>query len=237
MRIANVLLAGILLCGAAFSEPLSIGALRCEYLDNPLGIDVTAPRLSWVLSSPERGARQTAWQILVASTSAGLAADQGDLWDSGKVSSHQSVHVVYSGKTLASGQDCFWKVRVWNTQDEASSWSPAGHWSMGLLADTDWKGDWIGIKRGAQSPRLQSEALRNANWIWFPGDAPASPPPGERFFRTTFEVSDVASVESVQAWFTADNRAELFFNGESAASVETYNETRNADLTDGCDPE
>lgn len=150
MRLATLLLAGLLLCSAALSEPLHIGALRCEYLDNPLGIDVTAPRLGWLLASPERGARQTAWQVLVASSSDLLAQDKGDLWDSGKIPSDQSAQVVYAGKTLQSGQACFWKVRAWNQTDEASSWSAPAHWSMGLLSPSDWKGEWIGVNRGTR---------------------------------------------------------------------------------------
>ena len=75
--------------------------LRCEYLADPLGIDVGKPRLRWVIESARRGERQTAYQILVASTPELLAKNQGDLWDSGKVASDQSAHEAYAGKPLA----------------------------------------------------------------------------------------------------------------------------------------
>jgi alpha-L-rhamnosidase len=80
--------------------------LRCEYGRNPLAVDETQPRLSWVVAAGknQRGVIQTAFQVLVASSPELLKAEQGDLWDSGKVSSDQSVHVVYGGKGLASGQ-------------------------------------------------------------------------------------------------------------------------------------
>src|ERR1035437_1644902 len=81
---------------------LSPDRLRCEYLDNPLGIDTPQPRLSWVLESRQRAEKQTAYQILAASSEALLKADSGDLWDTGKVGSYQTLHVAYAGKGLGS---------------------------------------------------------------------------------------------------------------------------------------
>src|SRR5210317_2284052 len=83
--------------------------LRCEYLVNPLGVDVVKPRLSWVCKSSERGQRQTAYRVLVASSSEKLKKDIGDLWDSGVVKSDQSIHVVYNGKPLQSDKHYYWK--------------------------------------------------------------------------------------------------------------------------------
>jgi len=121
-------------------------ALRCEYLENPLGIDVPRPRLSWRLAAShmaERGQRQTAYQILVASTPEGLARNIGDRWDSGRVRSDQSIQVEYAGKALVSGAECYWKVRSWDAADSPSPWSDAGRWSMGLLQAGDWTARWI----------------------------------------------------------------------------------------------
>ena len=131
---------GVALCASG----VSVGDLRCEYLKAPLGIDVIKPRLSWVITSRERNTRQMAYQILVASSSELLSRNQGDLWDSGKVDSDQSIHVDYAGKNLGSGQACFWKVRVWGNDGVASKWSAPAQWSMGLLNADDWKGQWIG---------------------------------------------------------------------------------------------
>jgi hypothetical protein len=69
----------------ALGGEVSVNHLRCEYLSDPLGIDVPQPRLSWRIESATRGEMQTAYQVLVASTPEKLAADQGDLWESGKV--------------------------------------------------------------------------------------------------------------------------------------------------------
>ena len=119
--------------------------LRCEYRVNPLAVNTVNPRLSWVLESQKRSQRQTAYRILVAGSEANLAVDKGDLWDTGKVNSGQSVQVVYAGRKLSSQMRCCWKVRVWDKDGKASAWSRAAVWKMGLLKDADWKGRWITI--------------------------------------------------------------------------------------------
>ena len=111
---------------------MQVQSLLCEYRENPIGIDTPAPRLSWQLDSKERGQRQTAYRILVASSPELLQQGQGDLWDSGKVVSDQSLHVRYGGKPPAAGQQCFWKVQVWDKDGKESGWSPAATWEIGL---------------------------------------------------------------------------------------------------------
>ncbi|MHA1264455.1 MAG: glycoside hydrolase family 78 protein [Candidatus Helarchaeota archaeon] len=118
--------------------------LRCEYLVNPLGIDVLKPRLSWIIKSTDRSQIQTAYHLLVASSEELLSQDQGDLWDTGIVKSEQSIHIEYNGKPLQSRMFCYWKVRVWDKDDVPSEWSPSAFWSMGLLTPNDWKAKWIG---------------------------------------------------------------------------------------------
>ena len=113
--------------------------LRTEYLTDPMGIDETRPRLSWVLDSDARGTRQTAYQVLVASSQALLDKDTGDLWDSGKVESDQMAQIAYAGRPLASEQDVFWRVRVWTQDGQATSWSPVAQWRTGLLNPVDWE--------------------------------------------------------------------------------------------------
>src|SRR4051794_22637445 len=99
--------------------------LRCEYRVDPLGIDVAQPRLSWVLQSDspqQRGQKQSAYQIFVASSRDKLNSDQGDLWDSGKVASDDTIQIVYAGKALASNGSAFWKVQTWNAAGAPSDW-------------------------------------------------------------------------------------------------------------------
>jgi len=128
--------------------------LRCEYASNPLGIDVTSPRFSWQIVHPQRGQLQSAYQVLVASNESNLGNNTGDMWDSGKVESGESVNVVYQGKSLKSGKRCYWKVRVWDKDEGASSWSNPVVFEMGLLNPDDWQGVWIGAEGGKTEKAL-----------------------------------------------------------------------------------
>ncbi len=120
--------------------------LRCEYLQNPIGIDEVHPRLSWRVESEQRGQSQSAYQIIVAATAEGLSDDAGSRWDSGKVQSSNTLHVPYAGSDLKTGQLCFWKVRAWDQDDKASSWSKPASWSMGLLSESDWSASYISFR-------------------------------------------------------------------------------------------
>jgi alpha-L-rhamnosidase len=142
-RFKSILTLGVLLLAGVCPAALSTHYLRCEYLENPLGIEAGAPRLSWILDADQRGARQAAYQILVASSPELLSADSGDLWDSGRVASDESSQIAYGGQGLVSRERCFWKVRVWDGDGQATPWSPMAQWQMGLLAPADWSAKWI----------------------------------------------------------------------------------------------
>lgn len=131
--------------------------LKCEYTVNPLGIDVVQPRFSWILQSSQRGEMQTAHQILVASSERKLKDDIADKWDSRKVISDQSVNVAYKGRRLASGEKCYWKVRVWDKDDNPGSCSNTATFQMGLLHNNDWQGVWIGAKKNISAPLFRKE--------------------------------------------------------------------------------
>src|SRR5690242_765806 len=161
---------------AADDPLLTPGYLRCEYLVDPLGIDVRAPRLSWIVESTARAQKQTAYQVLVAGDRESLARDQGDLWDSGRVESNETSAVVYAGKPLRSHQPCHWKVRVWDKDGKPSGWSRPAIWTMGLLDPSEWQqAEWIGSDRDRPVGKA--------------GAQPASlvlPPPS--YLRTSFAV-------------------------------------------------
>jgi len=131
---------------------VTIANLKCEYLENPVGIDALNPRLSWQLISDQRGEKQTAYQLLVSGSEENLDNDLGDLWDTGKVKSDQSIHIEYDGKPLESGMPCYWKVRIWDKDGKPSSWSRPGKWSMGLLNPEDWRAQWIGSPDSVTAP-------------------------------------------------------------------------------------
>jgi alpha-L-rhamnosidase len=121
----------------------SISNLICEYRTNPLGIDVTAPRLGWQMQSDRRGARQTAYRILAANDPQRLSEGEADSWDSSKIETDQSIHIPYAGQELSSRQRVYWQVTVWDEIGQASHSDPAW-FEMGLLERSDWKGEWIG---------------------------------------------------------------------------------------------
>jgi alpha-L-rhamnosidase len=126
--------------------------LRCEYLQNPLGIDTQNPRFSWQLSSEERGQVQTAYRVIVTSSIDLLNLDRGDMWDSGKVGSGRSVNIVYEGSELTSGTRYFWKVICWDMDAVPSSSSEPAYFETGLFARHDWQGKWISAEEELQSP-------------------------------------------------------------------------------------
>ena len=143
-RLTSLIFAALLSLPLAALHAAEVTDLRCEYLKDPLGIDVAKPRLSWkIVISKQRGVRQTAYQILVASTPELLAKDKGDLWDSGKVESDRSIQVEYAGKPLESETGCHWKVRVWD-QNQKATWSDAAMFLTGKIRADDWRGTWIG---------------------------------------------------------------------------------------------
>lgn len=124
---------------SAQSTPLQAVDLRCEYLVDPIGIDTSAPRFSWKIEPVDsaRGRMQQAWEIKVTGTEDEL------LWDSGKVSSEDSVNINYAGKALVSNQDCRWQVRLWGKNGKVGPWSDSARFVMGLLDDAEWQGPWI----------------------------------------------------------------------------------------------
>lgn len=133
---------------------LTPGYLRCEYRVDPWGVDAKdpwtqqqRPRLYWIVTSQRRMAKQVAYRILVASSPENLNANYGDMWDSGRVCSDQTIHVEYNGATLQSGQRLWWKVKTLELfSGKASPWSTNAFFQMGLLNANDWSGaKWIGV--------------------------------------------------------------------------------------------
>jgi alpha-L-rhamnosidase len=192
-------------------------ALRCEYLTNPSGIAEPRPRLGWIVESGGRGQRQTAWRVLVAGDAGLLERDGGDLWDSGRVESDQSIHVPYAGKALQSWQECFWKVQVWDKDGKCYGWSRPARWSMGLLSPADWHGKWIGKDEDAA---MKPVVMSGADWIWFPEDVePAAFPIGQRHFRRVIELPRDRAIKSARLAMTSDNLSDVFLNGVKLGSA------------------
>ncbi|MFA6241677.1 MAG: family 78 glycoside hydrolase catalytic domain [Candidatus Hydrogenedentales bacterium] len=222
---------GVTTAMAAESDALVYG-LRCEYRSNPLGIDTTQPRLSWKIEAAGRNRAQSAYQILVATSPDVLAADKGDVWDSGKVKSDQSLNILYAGAALASHQACSWKVRVWDEAGKESAWSEPALWTMGILKPEEWTAKWIGLDSGDE-PADNSGDVAKARWIWFAEGEPAqSAPVGIRYFRKTIEVPADRKLVSATAFLAGDNQAKLFVNGVHATDFSTAKSATEKPITD-----
>jgi len=204
MKKVLLLFVASLFLGCGQPEGLSPVRLTCEYLENPEVVDVLQPRLSWInlADEGERGQEQTAWQVRVAGSVEDL--ETSDLWDSGKNLSAQSIRVKYEGKTLKSGQECWWQVRVWDRDGVVSPWSEAAFWRMGLLEKGDWKAKWIG------APWQGEEALPKPSGG--PDGRPEDFGPPAPLLRKEFTVAK--SVASAVAYVSGLGYFELYMNGK-----------------------
>ena len=160
--------------------------LTCEYLANPLGIDSAAPRLSWQNDSTERNWRQSAYQILVATSAEGLR--NPDVWDSGRRESADSVSIAYAGPKLESGKRYYWTVRVWDRAGKMSRAPAPAWWEMGLLAESEWgAAQWISRK----DPEEEADRA-GIRWIWAPQQDGAAVPGGTKaVFRAEFDLPEM----------------------------------------------
>ncbi len=168
---------------------LGVTALTCEHLPNPLGIDARIPRLGWHLVASHPNCLQKSYRILVATQPDRLAAETGDLWDSGRVESNASTQVEYQGKPLPSGARAYWTVKAWDQAGVESDWAPAAWFEMGLLNPEDWTSRWIAI-----APEDQSSAH-------------AAP-----YFRKAFSAR--SEIRSARAYVCGVGYHELYLNGQ-----------------------
>lgn len=145
---------------AAQKEPTGPVELRVDGLSTPLGIDDPAPSFSWQLRDPERGARQTAYEVLVATAPALLRQGKADVWDSGRIDSDTSLNVRYGGPAVAASTRYFWQVKVWDAAGKPYAPSQVGWWETGLLAQDAWRGQWIGYETAEEA------AVRHAPAAW-----------------------------------------------------------------------
>jgi alpha-L-rhamnosidase len=127
----------------SFGSTTRVTNLRCEYLVNPLGIDVNSPRLSWQIRSEAINFKQTAYEIRVAESPSRLGKVKKLIWTSGNVISDQSVNVAYIGPKLEPKKRYYWQVRIWDSQKKVSNWSETAWWETGLTDPALWKAEWI----------------------------------------------------------------------------------------------
>ena len=171
------------------SRLINVGHLRVEYKENPLGLGTPIPRLTWQISGEGRGVAQDAYQIRVARSASDLVAARSLVWDSGFVTSHDSVLLPYSGPALQSRQRYLWHVRVRDHEGHESAWSEAAFWEMGLLDRSDWTAKWI-------EPEPEGDS---------------SGPLPSPYFRRVFRVG--SGVRSARLYVTSHGVYEVHING------------------------
>jgi alpha-L-rhamnosidase len=200
--------------------------LRCELLENPLGIDATAPRLSWQSDSIARDWRQTAYEILVATQPELLEPGSADIWDSGKVDSADSVGIVYAGPALKSRSRYYWTVRVWDAQSQTPAYSALAWWEMGLFAPADWSAKWV-----RWNDPVDLTARQNMQWIWVSGhDAAHVLPDTSAVFRLRFTFPEKASRAALYLLARGDYMSRL--NGRELTAKRGWLSFDRQELTD-----
>ena len=219
------------------THAITISNLRCEYLKNPVGLDVAQPRLSWELNSDIRGDKQSAYQILVASTAENLAKDNGDVWNTEKVSTDQCNQLVFKGKDLKSVTEYFWKVRVWDACGKQSEWSSTAKWAMAFMDQKEWKAKWIGYdaayddraKWEKENPKMN---LDNLKWIYVPKAKDKKDNElSVVFFRKEIQISANSKIQSAQFILSAYNTCNVIVNSKIVGQAYLWNPTTFTDIT------
>ena len=175
----------------AYSQ-MTVDKLLTENRENPVGLDVEAPRFSWQIRSDKRNAMQTAYEIRVGDDQTSLSKGTNLIWNSGKMSTDQSVHVTYGGDALQSGKRYYWQVRVWDNDGKASQWSEPAFWQMAFLEPaTAFKARWIG-------PGFQEDTTQRPSPV----------------FRKEFSTQQGKQIASATAYITAHGMYEAQLNGQ-----------------------
>ncbi len=173
--------------------------LRCEYLKNPLGLDVKNPRLFWKLEAKDqssRGLSQRAYRIEVASSERLLKLGQADLWDSGIVRSSDTTQIEYEGEALRYPMNCWWRVRVSDQAGNWSNWSEPAFWTVGPMREKDWNAEWVGTDE-----------------VFVPSKDMAKPEPSmaNPWIRKTYELQEIPA--SALMYVASCGYHELYING------------------------
>jgi alpha-L-rhamnosidase len=202
-------------CRAADSPTGAPKELSCESLKEPLGVDVARPRLAWKLTDSRSGAKQTAYEIQVASSKGKLASEKPDIWDSGKIASAASLNVAYAGPVLSASRRYYWRVRVWDKDGRPYPASAISWWETGLLDRGNWKAKWI----GHEEPELHRVRETGAVWITNPEtNAPKLTSDTHHNFRFRFEPAK--SVRRATVYVTGRDTVSAWLNGKQVLEAQ-----------------
>lgn len=192
-------------------------ALQVDNLTNPLGIDDPAPRFSWQLQDPARGAAQSAYQLQVATSPESLANNAPGVWNSGVNKSSQSMNVVYAGPALKPSTRYFWRVQVWDTAGKPYPASEIGWWETGLMTQEAWRAQWIGY----ETPEEATVRSATSSWITNPdANALAQEKQKEQHFAYRTTVTLAKPVKSATLYATAQDTVSAWINGAQTLTAD-----------------
>jgi len=173
----------IFLCSSIVSaQPVD---LRCDHLENPIGIDNPSPRLSWRINDTRQGAFQSSYRIIVGTDSLDVVRGTGNTWDTGKKAT-SDILVSYSGKELQPFTRYYWKVTT-GDMDSKETQSSVHSFETGMMGMANWQGAWIGDGK----------------------DINYEPAP---YFRKQFTAGK--QIKSARAYIAVGGLYELYINGE-----------------------
>lgn len=127
------------------TQHLSITDLQCEYLENPISVDITNPRFTWKIADNRKGASQYAYRITVGTDSAAVAHGTGNMWDTGKTVSNSTL-ASYAGNPFTPFTQYYWSVTVWGADNNKSTTSKVASFRTGMM-NANWRGSWISDSR------------------------------------------------------------------------------------------
>src|SRR5579863_1877548 len=207
-RVAGAGFCALLACAAATAQVGKPEKLECESLVTPLGMDAEKPTLSWQLRDTRDGAKQTAYEVLIASSAVNLASGKADVWDSGKVESRDSIGVAYGGPAMQPSKRYFWRVMVWDRDGKAYPASDVSWWETGLLKQDNWKAKWIGFEEAEERAVRES----GAKWITNAETGSTAKDKTSHAFRFHFSVS--GTVKRAVLYATGEDTAAAWVNGK-----------------------
>lgn len=226
-------------CANHSGAALHTGELRTEYRENPLGLGMPQPRLSWKLSQSKANARninQSAYRIIAASSKKLLTEDSADLWNTGKVDSDETIQIPYAGRLLQPGQECWWRVCVWDNEGKQSAWSEPARFSAGIKPET-WQAKWIGYDAPApeaysreNSPTANVEGM---TWYWSTGGpAGEGKPEGDSYFRKVIDCPEGIPLKNEMLVASVDDSLTIYVNGKLAGNAANHTHVSIVDLSD-----
>ena len=198
-----IVIMSMVACTNKPSKNIKVVQPLCESFTNPVGIDSPHPRFAWKIKSNQQNQKQTAYQILVATSENSLSEQKADIWNSGIIATSQSQYIKYQGKALTSNQKYYWKLRVWDKNEKPSAWSEPNSFSTGILYPEDWESQWI----GAWFPDNYAPDWQYGQWI-----GTGKENMGEAFYRKSFQIEDFANISKAQLRLSSPGKTKVYIN-------------------------